>query len=79
MTACPVTSCTETDDLDDDGDLFDHLFTQHDEEELAAVVVRLTRTIKSAHANTECQMCGNYGATPGDHPLCPDCENGLRS
>jgi hypothetical protein len=61
----------------DDDELFDHVFTRHDEEELATAVVRLARAVESAQANTECQMCGNHGAIPGDHPLCPDCEKSL--
>lgn len=80
MTTCPIANCTETElDPDDDDELYDHLFTQHDEEELTTALVRLTRAVKSAHANTECQRCGNYGATPGDHPLCPDCEKEIHS
>ncbi|OKI16574.1 hypothetical protein [Streptomyces sp. CB03911] len=73
MKPCPVTDC-DADELLDDTDLEDHLFREHDEEELAATVVRLAKAVDSAHANTECQRCGNYGATPGDHPLCGTCE-----
>lgn len=77
MIACPVADC-DLDDLYDDAELEDHLFREHDEEELAATVVRLVRKVNAAHANTECQRCGNYGATPGGHPLCETCETEVR-
>lgn len=77
MIVCPVADCG-IDDLYDDDELEDHLFREHDEEELAATVVRLAREVRSAHANTECERCGNYGATPGDHPLCDGCEKEVR-
>ena len=72
MTTCPVATC-DIDDLIDAEDLEEHLY-DHSARELAATVVRLTGAVNSAIAHTECERCGNYGATPGDHPLCDDCE-----
>jgi hypothetical protein len=73
MRSCPLTNCN-ADELYTDEGLESHLYFDHEHEDLAATVVRLARAIDSANANTECQRCGNYGATPGDHPLCDACE-----
>jgi hypothetical protein len=73
---CPVDTCA-IDYFIDDADLEDHLYREHDEEQLAGAVVRLAKAVASARAHTQCQMCGNYGATPADHPLCDTCEKGL--
>ena len=76
MTTCPVTTC-DVDDLIDAEDLQEHLY-DHSAHELAATIVRLAGAASSAIANTECQICGIYGATPGDHPLCDSCEKDVR-
>lgn len=77
MTNCPVAGC-DADDLIDGDDLLDHLYEGHDYDVLATTVVQLAKAVGSAHANTECERCGNYGATPGDHPLCESCEKEIR-
>ncbi|PBC70166.1 hypothetical protein BX265_7559 [Streptomyces sp. TLI_235] len=77
MKSCPVASCDAADFLDGD-ELYDHLVDEHDQLDLAKTVIKLARGTASARAHTECQICGNYGATPGDHPLCGSCEKGLR-
>lgn len=55
MTTCPVAGC----DLDtplDDGEMEDHLFRQHDEEELAAVIIRLAAIVRQ---HETCRTCGH--------------------
>lgn len=78
MTSCPITPCVEVFERDESEFLLDHLYDAHDYDELATAVIRLAGAVTSAIANTECQRCGNYGATPGDHPLCPSCEEDVR-
>lgn len=74
---CPVTTCSE-DDLYGRKDLYEHLTQAHTRDEIANAVIDLAGALASARANTECQRCGNYGATPGDHPLCDTCEKEVR-
>jgi hypothetical protein len=69
---CPVPGC----DLEffDGDDQRDHVLDQHDAIALGDALLKVARDLGAAKANTECQRCGNYGATPGDHPLCDSCE-----
>ncbi|MCX4750985.1 hypothetical protein OG455_41625 [Kitasatospora sp. NBC_01287] len=77
ITTCPIADCNE-DDLYGRTDLYEHLREDHSRDELLNTLIDLADDLASARANTECQICGNYGATPGDHPLCDTCEKEVR-
>ena len=69
---CPITDCATITDYDDE--MIEHLINEHDFIYVAGAVLDLMKQLASAKANTECQRCGNYGATPDDHPLCDSCK-----
>ncbi|MGW3330584.1 hypothetical protein ACWDF9_08590 [Streptomyces rubiginosohelvolus] len=57
----------------DESDLFDHLADDHAWGELVDRLVALAPDLPY-HRSVECEKCGTYGARPGDHALCADCE-----
>ncbi|MGW1661032.1 hypothetical protein [Streptomyces microflavus] len=67
---CPIADCpAEADEID----LYDHLADEHERSELVTRLVDLAPDLPY-HRSVECEKCGTYGARPGDHPLCADCE-----
>ncbi|MEU7044966.1 hypothetical protein AB0A77_28460 [Streptomyces varsoviensis] len=70
---CPIPDCPARYDI---YDLYDHLADVHAPAELVERLVQLAPDLPY-HRAVECEMCGTYGARPGDHPLCETCEEGL--
>ncbi|MGW6459115.1 hypothetical protein ACWF94_24865, partial [Streptomyces sp. NPDC055078] len=71
--ACPITDCPET--VTEFG-MYEHLEDEHDPDELIDRLVELAPDLPY-HRSIECQVCGTYGARPGDHALCAECEQKL--